>query len=80
MHLVGVHLTGVYLMGVHLMRIHFIRMHLIGVHLTGICLMSVYLIGATCQTGSDAWRYTTPAVPSRWYYQCSSPCCREETA
>jgi len=29
---------------------------------------------AGCQTGADAWRYTTPAVPSQWYYQCSSPC------
>src|SRR5438270_7185122 len=27
-----------------------------------------------CQT----WRDVTPAVPSRWYCQCLSPCCLEE--
>src|SRR5207248_2118343 len=29
-----------------------------------------------CQT----WHDVTPAVPSRWYYQCLSPCCLEESA
>jgi hypothetical protein len=28
-----------------------------------------------CQT----WRDVTPAVPSKWYCQCLSPCCLEES-
>src|SRR5436309_1178665 len=28
-----------------------------------------------CQT----WRDVTPAVPTRWYCQCLSPCCLEES-
>src|SRR5271156_5723700 len=35
------------------------------------------LLSATihfCQT----WHDVTPAVPSRWYCQCLSPCCLEE--
>src|SRR5277367_6539638 len=36
------------------------------------------LLSATihfCQT----WHDVTPAVPSRWYCQCLSPCCLEES-